>query len=55
MAFRTKCHGYLPSGSKVISDGHTDTQTDRQTGDLLSLLLFLKTAKNINIIYLLAQ
>jgi hypothetical protein len=31
---RTKFHENLPSGSKVISEGHTD----RQTGDMRSLL-----------------
>jgi hypothetical protein len=33
---RTKYHEDLPSGSKVISGG----QTDRQTGDVISLLSF---------------
>jgi hypothetical protein len=35
----------LPSGSKVISGGQTDRQTqkDRQTGDLISLLSFLES------------
>jgi hypothetical protein len=32
----TKFHEILPSGSKVISGEHTD----RQTGDLISLLQF---------------
>jgi hypothetical protein len=36
-------HENLPSGSKVISGGHTDRQTDRQTGDLISLLSFLES------------
>jgi hypothetical protein len=35
----TKFHENLPSSSKVISGGHTD----RQTGDLLSLLSFLRS------------
>jgi hypothetical protein len=35
---RTKFHENLPSDSKVIGRGHTD----RQTGDLISLLYFLK-------------
>jgi hypothetical protein len=43
----TKYHENLPSGSKVISRGHTDThiytQTDRQTGDLIRLLSFLQS------------
>jgi hypothetical protein len=34
----TKFHKTLPSGSKVISGGHTD----RLTGDLISLLSFLE-------------
>jgi hypothetical protein len=33
---RTKFHEIQPSGSKVITGGHTD----RQTGDLISLLSF---------------
>jgi hypothetical protein len=37
---RTKFHGNLPTGSKVISGG----QRDRQSGDLISLLsLFLES------------
>jgi hypothetical protein len=34
----------LPRGSKFIwgGGGQTDTQTDKQTGDLISLLSFLK-------------
>jgi hypothetical protein len=35
----TKFHENLPSSSKVISVGHTD----RQTGDLISLLPFLES------------
>jgi hypothetical protein len=37
----TKYHENLPSGSKVISG--TYTQTDGQTGDLISLLSFLES------------
>jgi hypothetical protein len=33
---RSKFHGNLPTGSKVIIGG----QTDRQSGDLISLLSF---------------
>jgi hypothetical protein len=33
-----------PGASKVTGGGHTDRQKDRQTGDLISLLLFLKTS-----------
>jgi hypothetical protein len=36
---RTKFHKYLPSGSKSISEGHTD----RQTGDMISLYSFLES------------
>jgi hypothetical protein len=40
----TKCHEILPSGLKLLLG---DTQTDRQTGDLKSLLSFFgKQAKN---------
>jgi hypothetical protein len=39
----TKYHEDLPSGSKVISGGYTD----RQTGDLISLLSFLKSKAKI--------
>jgi hypothetical protein len=35
----TKFHENLPSGSKVISGG----DTDRQTGDLISLLSLLES------------
>jgi hypothetical protein len=43
----TKYHENLPSGSKAISGGHTDRQTDTHThththtGDLINLLSFL--------------
>jgi hypothetical protein len=37
---RTKFHKYLPSGSKSISEGHTD----RQTGDLIRLHSFLESS-----------
>jgi hypothetical protein len=40
---RTKFHEILPSGSKVISGG----RTDRQTGDLISLLSFFESILNI--------
>jgi hypothetical protein len=36
----TKFHENLPSGSKLLAG---DTQTDRQTGDLISLLSFLES------------
>jgi hypothetical protein len=39
----TKFHGILPSGSKVISEGLTNRHTDRQTGDLISLLSFFES------------
>jgi hypothetical protein len=35
----TKFHENLPIGSKVISEGHTDRQTD----DLISLLSFFES------------
>jgi hypothetical protein len=35
---RMKFNEILPSGSKVISGGHTGTHTNRQTGDLIRLL-----------------
>jgi hypothetical protein len=38
----TKFHENLQSGSEVVSGGHTDRQTDRQTGDLISVLSFLE-------------
>jgi hypothetical protein len=37
----TNYHENLPSCSKDISGGHIDTHTDKQTGDMISLLLFL--------------
>jgi hypothetical protein len=37
--FHTKFHENLPSGSEVISGGHTD----RQTGDMINLLSFLES------------
>jgi hypothetical protein len=33
----------MPSGSKVVSGGHKDRHMDRQTGDLISILLFLES------------
>jgi hypothetical protein len=43
----TKSHENPPVGSKVISGGHTGarahTRTDRQAGDLISLLSFLES------------
>jgi hypothetical protein len=41
----TKFHENLSSRSEVISGGHR--QTDRQTGDLISILSFFKSRLNI--------
>jgi hypothetical protein len=47
----TKFHKIQPSGSKVISWGHTHTHkhthTHRQTGDLISLLSILESTLKI--------
>jgi hypothetical protein len=34
---------YQITGSEVVSGGHTDRQTDRQTSDLINLLSFLES------------
>jgi hypothetical protein len=44
----TKFHEYLPRGSKIITGGHTD----RQTGDLISLLSFLEITIKSTMIHL---
>jgi hypothetical protein len=44
---RAKFHENILSDSEDIGGGHTDRQTDRQTGDLISLLsCFGKKARN---------
>jgi hypothetical protein len=40
---RAKFHEKLPSYSKVVSRGHTNRQTHRRTGDLISLLSFFES------------
>jgi hypothetical protein len=40
---RTKFHENVTSGSEVINGGHADRQTDRQTGDVISLLSILES------------
>jgi hypothetical protein len=40
---RTKFHENLQSGSKVISGGHRDRQTERQAVDLISPLSFFES------------
>jgi hypothetical protein len=44
----TKYHENLPSGSKVISGRHTD----RQIGDLISLLSFLESRQKMSLIFI---
>jgi hypothetical protein len=45
----TKFHENLPSDSKVIIG---DTQTDRQTGDMISPLLFFESRLKIVILHM---
>jgi hypothetical protein len=50
----TKFYETLPSGSKVITGGHIDRQTDTHTythtGDLISLLSFLESRLKVGLL-----